>query len=104
MSEEENTNTEINLAEGIVDECEDCKAPEEIEYFEIDKGNIQLHKHTNVDEFPDSIEIGTPSKGGAFKVYGNFDDKKTFEEKIINAMALRKFMQDAYERSLGENK
>ena len=42
-----------------------------------------------VTENPDSLEIGTPSKGGAIKVYGNFGDKEIFRVKIDNALELR---------------
>jgi hypothetical protein len=44
-----------------------------------------------VTENPDSLEIGTPSKGGAIKVYGNFSDKEIFRAKIDNALELRTY-------------
>lgn len=44
-----------------------------------------------VTENPDSIEIGTPSKGGALKVYGNFNDLETFKKKIESARAVRDY-------------
>jgi hypothetical protein len=47
--------------------------------------------HWNVQDNPDSLEIGTPSKGGAIKIYGNFNDPVAFQEKITNAMAVREF-------------
>ena len=43
--------------------------------------------------YPDSIEYGTPSKGGAVKVYGNLDDTTTFETRLRAAMALRALAQ-----------
>ena len=43
-----------------------------------------------VNENPDSIEIGAPSKGGAIKVYGNFNDPEAFKQKINNAASVRK--------------
>lgn len=46
------------------------------------------HYHYSVD--PDSIEIGTPGKGGAVKIYGDFRDPDGFREKIRNAFELRK--------------
>lgn len=42
-----------------------------------------VHRHIN--ENPDSIEIGTPAKGGAIKVYGSFDDTEAFKKRIKNA-------------------
>jgi hypothetical protein len=47
-----------------------------------------------IDENPDSIELGTPSKGGALKVYFDASFPKDAESKIINALQLRKFMRD----------
>ena len=44
-----------------------------------------------ITENPDSIEIGTPSKGGAIKVYGNFSEPETFKEKIKNAKDVREY-------------
>ena len=42
-----------------------------------------------INENPDSLEIGTPSKGGAIKVYGDFNKPEEFEKKLINAKAIR---------------
>lgn len=47
----------------------------------------------NVNENPDSIEIGTPSKGGAIKIYGDFADKETFKKKIDAAKEVREYAQ-----------
>jgi len=38
---------------------------------------------------PDSIEVGTPSKGGAVKLYGDFARPESFKLKIKNARELR---------------
>jgi hypothetical protein len=38
---------------------------------------------------PDSIEIGTPSKGGVLKVYGNFSRPEEFRARIDKAIELR---------------
>ena len=43
---------------------------------------------------PDSIEIGTPSKGGAIKVYGNFAEIDAFKRKIDNAVIVRNYAQE----------
>lgn len=50
-----------------------------------------IQKH--VTENPDSIEIGTPSKGGAIKIYGNFEDKEGFKNKIDVAKEIREYAQ-----------
>lgn len=47
--------------------------------------NIQLIRNEN----PDSIEFGTPSKGGAIKVYGNAENKEAFKKKIDNMIEIR---------------
>ncbi len=46
-----------------------------------------------VNENPDSIEIGTPSKGGSIKIYGNFADKEAFKKKIDAAKEIRSYAQ-----------
>jgi hypothetical protein len=40
---------------------------------------------------PDSIEIGTPSKGGAVKIYMNFSDLEACKKKIDNAKEVREY-------------
>ena len=47
-----------------------------------------------ITENPDSVEIGTPSKGGCIKIYGNFADKKAFNAKIDNAALVRTHAQE----------
>ena len=44
-----------------------------------------------ITENPDSIEIGTPSKGGAMKVYGDFTKPENFKKKIDNAINVRAY-------------
>ena len=43
------------------------------------------------DERPDSIEFGTPSKGGAVKIYGDFRDAEAFKKIVDNAMVVRAY-------------
>ena|SRR3990167_339502 len=43
----------------------------------------------NINENPDSLEIGTPGRGGALKIYGNFDEPETFIIKFTNAKKVR---------------
>ena len=47
--------------------------------------------------FQDSIEIGTPGKGGAIKVYGDFSQPDEFEKRIREAVRLRKMTVDLME-------
>ena len=48
---------------------------------------VRLESHT------DSIEIGAPSRGGAIKVYGSFEDPDAFRKKIDTALELRRHAQ-----------
>ncbi len=47
----------------------------------------------HVTENPDSIEIGTPAKGGAVKIYGNFADEEAFKKKIDKAAEVKKYAE-----------
>lgn len=49
--------------------------------------------------FQDSIEIGTPGKGGAIKIYGDFGLPDEFEKRIQDAVRLRKMTVDLIEGS-----
>jgi hypothetical protein len=49
--------------------------------------------------FQDSIEIGTPGKGRAIKVYGDFSQPEEFEKRIRDAVSLRKMTADLMEGS-----
>lgn len=49
-------------------------------------------------QYSDSITIGTPSKGGEIKVYGNLDDPEGFERRIREAFRLREIARDLHER------
>ncbi len=51
--------------------------------------SIQRVIHDNSD----SLEIGTPAKGGAVKIYGNFSDEAAFKAKIDNAKKVREYAQ-----------
>lgn len=48
---------------------------------------MTLNRVVNVTENPDSLEIGSPSKGGV-KVYGDFNNKQAFSDKLNVAMEL----------------
>ena len=45
--------------------------------------------HKNINENPDSFEIGTPGKLGVLKCYGDFNKPDEFLEKIKNAKKVR---------------
>jgi hypothetical protein len=47
--------------------------------------------------FQDSIEIGTPGKGEAIKVYGDFGQSEEYEKRIREAVRLRKMAGDLLE-------
>ena len=47
--------------------------------------------------FQDSVEIGTPGKGGAIKIYGDFSQPDEFEKRIQDAVRLRKMTVDLME-------
>jgi hypothetical protein len=53
--------------------------------------NKEIVVRTISDQFQDSLEIGSPSKGGVIKVYGNFADKEAFKAKIDAAAYLRSY-------------
>ena len=52
-----------------------------------------LNKSVVINERPDSLEIGTPAKGGAVKVYTDFLDKGITEQRIKAAFEARKYAQ-----------
>ena len=44
-----------------------------------------------INESADSLAIGSPTKGGAIKVYGNFNKPEEFKKKIDNAVEVRNY-------------
>ena len=54
---------------------------------------VEEHVHKHISENPDSVEIGTPAKGGAIKIYGNYDNVEAFKLKVDNAILVRKYAQ-----------
>ena len=56
-----------------------------------------IHRH--LDNQKDSVEIGTPGKGGAVKVYGDFSNPEDFMHRIDNAFMVRSFAQRRAEES-----
>jgi len=55
----------------------------------MDKTDTVVH----INENADSIEIGTPGKGGAIKVYFNSDKIDEAKVKIDNAAEVRAYAQ-----------
>ncbi|MFA5379952.1 MAG: hypothetical protein WC455_29600 [Dehalococcoidia bacterium] len=57
---------------------------------------IVRHIHETKDARPDSITIGTPSKGGEVKVYFNAaSDEATRHALVDSALETRKYANDA---------
>lgn len=42
--------------------------------------------------FPDSVEIGTPSKGGSLHIYFDASDLSEAQQRISNACEARQFL------------
>jgi len=54
-------------------------------------GGIEFrHLHRTIDDCRDSLEIGTPGKGGVVKVYGDCSKPEEFMQKIRNAFEIRR--------------
>ena len=47
--------------------------------------------HESTNKSPDSLEIGTPGRGGVIKVYGDFSNPEAFRQKIEKALELRDY-------------
>lgn len=54
---------------------------------------FQRHINQIINENPDSLEIGTPSKGGAIKIYGDFNKPEEFKRKILKAKEVKQYAQ-----------
>ncbi len=52
-----------------------------------------LRQILRIEAQKDSLEIGTPGRGGTVKVYGSFDDPEGFKTKLGIAFELRKLAQ-----------
>jgi hypothetical protein len=60
---------------------------------------ITIRKIIESPTYQDSIEIGTPGKGGAIKIYGDFGDPDDFQRRISEAVRLRKVAVEMMEGS-----
>ena len=52
--------------------------------------NVHI-EHESTNKTPDSLEIGTPGKGGVIKIYGDFSNPEQFKLKLEQALALRDY-------------
>ena len=52
--------------------------------------NIHM-EHESVNKSPDSLEIGTPGRGGVIKVYGDFSNPEQFKLKFEQAIQLKAY-------------
>lgn len=57
---------------------------------------IHLHRQDG-PQFKDSIEIGSPGKGGSVKIYFDASDPADAEVRIRNVMRLKKITQTLYQ-------
>jgi hypothetical protein len=44
-----------------------------------------------ISENQDRVEIGTPGKGGAIKVYGDASNPEDFKKRVDNMLEIRKY-------------
>lgn len=54
---------------------------------------VVVHIHRYEGQFQDSVEIGSPSKGGAIKVYFNAANVEEGKERVRNAVQVRDYMR-----------
>ncbi len=52
-----------------------------------------LREVLRIEGQKDSLEIGTPGRGGCLKIYGSFDDPEAFKVKLDVAFDLRRYAQ-----------
>lgn len=64
-----------------------------------DEQVITVKKILEGSPFQDSIEIGTPGKGGVIKIYGDFSSPEDFQRRITEAVRLRKMAAELMEGS-----
>jgi hypothetical protein len=63
--------------------------------LDLTKEMLELEKvKLNVERRKDSIEIGTPSKGGALKVYYDSSNPEEGKGLIDNAIEVRRYAQE----------
>jgi len=55
----------------------------------MEEENVSITKIVN--ENNDKLEIGTPAKGGAVRVSGDFNKPDEFKKKVDNALEVRNY-------------
>lgn len=55
--------------------------------------NVVIVEHREMMKLQDSLECGTPAKGGAIKVYCDFSNLEDTKLKIDNAIIARTYAQ-----------
>lgn len=60
-------------------------------------GQVEIVVKHISDNYQDSLEIGTPGKGGVVKVYCDFNKPEEAKAKLINAVNVRQFAADLVE-------
>jgi len=59
--------------------------------METEQLNRIVVEHKEVGKLQDSLEIGTPAKGGAIKVYCDFSNVEETKSRIDNAIIAREY-------------
>ena len=78
------------------------KMVERIEEY-VDKRTTQTAQlNININERPDSLDIGTPSKGGNAKIYFNAEKPEEAKKLIESIIKLRVFAQQEMEKAIGQ--
>jgi hypothetical protein len=68
-----------------------------LEMLQTGAEHVSVILNKSLNDAADSLEIGTPSKGGVVKIYGNFSDPEAFKKKIEQAKEVRLFAQQKFE-------
>ncbi len=65
---------------------------------------MTLIKVEEVKNYPDSIELGTPSKGGALKIYFDASNPEETKTRIDNANIALEYARQTYKQETKEEK
>jgi len=55
-------------------------------------------EHREIGKLQDSLEIGSPSKGGAIKVYVDFKNEEECKRKIDAALMHRAYLKEQFDK------
>jgi hypothetical protein len=64
------------------------------ELVKIIASHVNSFSRVSRDQYPDSVEKGTPAKGGAVKVYFDASSKEETELRIKNAVEALNFLRE----------